>query len=552
MSGPPDAASRAGAVRDAIDPRRFPWTRPLLLAYTQDFPSVAPWFAGNPKDTAAWRAAIGRVQQSPRDRALTGQVLARQLERRGAPAPARAAAARLADPGTVAILTGQQAGAFGGPLFTLLKAVTAIQLARSISASHGVTAVPVFWVDGEDHDWDEVRTARVLDRDFSPVDIDIAASGAGDGPVARRLLDDTIGAAIDRLGQVLAPTEFTGELIERLGRHYRPGAGVATAFAGWIEDLLGAQGLVVFEAADADSKPAVAGLFAREVDAPCASRLARQAGDALRQSGHAPQVEPAEDAVALFYLDERGRVPIRRQGHGGYLIGDRPRPLADLQAEAAGHPERFSPNVLLRPLVQDRLFPTVAYVAGPAELAYQAQLGAVYRAFGVEPPLLYPRASATLLDSGAVRFLERHALPIEDLQGQDDSTLNRLLEAQLPAAVEGAIGHAERFLTEQAGTIRPAVAAIDPTLGGAVDTTIDRVRETFAHLRAKVVQASKRKDETLRRQFDRARALAFPGGKPQERALNLAFFVNRYGPALGERLIEVLPIDTDRHYVVTL
>jgi bacillithiol biosynthesis cysteine-adding enzyme BshC len=552
MSGPPDAASRAGVVRDAIDPRRFPWTRPLLLAYTQDFPSVAPWFAGNPKDPSAWSAAIRRVQRAPRDSNLTCQVLTRQLDRRGAPAAARASAARLADRSTVAILTGQQAGAFGGPLFTLLKAVTAVQLARRLSVDHGVAAVPVFWVDGEDHDWDEVRTARVLDRDFAPVDLEVAASGADDGPVARRHLDDTIGSTIDRLGQVLAPTEFTRDLVERLGRHYRAGAGVATAFAGWIEDLLGAHGLVVFEAADADTKPAVASLFAREVDAPCASRLARQAGEALRQRGHAPQVEPAEDAVALFYLDEGGRVPIRRQGDDGYLVGDRPRAVADLEAEASAHPERFSPNVLLRPLVQDRLFPTVAYVAGPAELAYQAQLGDVYRTFGVEPPLLYPRASVTLLDAGAVRFLERYALPIEELHGQDDSTLNRLLEAQLPAAVEQAIGNAERYLAEQAGHIRPAVSIIDPTLGGAVDTTIDRVRETFAHLRNKVVQASKRKDETLRRQFDRARALAFPGGTPQERALNVTFFINRYGPTLGARLIEVLPLDTDRHYVLTL
>jgi bacillithiol biosynthesis cysteine-adding enzyme BshC len=552
MSSSPDAAAAAGVIRDAVDPRRFPWTRPLLHAYTQDFPSVAPWFAGNPKDPAAWSGAIRRVQQAPRDSRLTCRTLARQLDRRGAPAAAKAAAAHLAHPATVAILTGQQAGAFGGPLFTILKAVTAIQLARKVSADHGVVAVPVFWVDSEDHDWDEVRVARVLNRDFVPAEISLSASGNADGPVAARLLDERVASVLAALATLLPPTEFTADLTARLGRHYRSGASVATAFAGWMDELLGARGLVVFEAADAEAKPAVASLFAREVDAPCASRLAREAADALRQRGHAPQVEPADDAVALFYLDERGRLPIRRQGDTGYLIGDQARRASDLEAEATSHPERFSPNVLLRPLVQDRLFPTIGYIAGPAELAYQAQLGAVYRAFGVEPPLLYPRASATLLDSAAARFLERHALPLEQLQGQDDSTLNRLLEAQLPATVERALANAEQYLAGQAGEIKPAVSAVDPTLGGAVDTTIERVRETFAHLRNKVVQASKRKDETLRRQFERTRTLAFPGGKPQERALNVAFFVNRYGPTLGERLVDVLPLETDRHYVLTL
>jgi uncharacterized protein YllA (UPF0747 family) len=198
------------------------------------------------------------------------------------------------------------------------------------------------------------------------------------------------------------------------------------------------------------------------------------------------------------------------------------------------------------------LFPTIGYVAGPAELAYQAQLGAVYQAFDVEPPILYPRVSATLLDSAAARFLERYQLPIEELQGQDDAALNRLLEAQLPAPVDHALAAAEAYLAGQASEIKPAVAAIDPTLTGAVDTTIERVRETFAHLRNKVVQASKRRDQTLRRQFERTRALAFPNGEPQERVLNVAFFVNRYGPALGERLIDVLPLETDKHYLLTL
>ena len=140
---------------------------------------------------------------------------------------------------------------------------------------------------------------------------------------------------------------------------------------------------------------------------------------------------PAEDSVALFYLDGESRRGIHRRGND-FAIGDDVRSAADLRAEAAAHPERFSPNVLLRPIVQDRLFPTACYIAGPSELAYLAQLKGVYGQFGVEPPLLYSRASATILDSAAARFLDRYALPLEALQAQDDSSLNHLLESLLP------------------------------------------------------------------------------------------------------------------------
>ncbi len=233
-------------------------------------------------------------------------------------------------------------------------------------------------------------------------------------------------------------------------------------------------------------------------------------------------------------------------------MGDTLRPAASLRAEALEHPARFSPNVLLRPIVQDRLFPTACYVAGPAELAYQAQLGGVYRAFGVEAPLLYPRASATLLDGAAMRFLERSGLPLESLQGRDDATLNTWLGSQLPADLERAIDEADRAVAERVDALKAAVASIDPTLGGAVDTTRDRMRDTLKTLHGKVIQATKKKDDTLRRQFHRARALAFPDGVPQERSLSVAFGVNRYGLGLGERLLEVLPVETDKHYVLTL
>jgi bacillithiol biosynthesis cysteine-adding enzyme BshC len=531
---------------------RLPWIRPLVAAHAERFASVAPLFGGNPADPAAWRDAIVRAQNAHADRTAIHDIVIAQLTRRKAPAAAMTAAAALADPASVAIVTGQQAGLFGGPLYTLLKALTAIQLARKVHAEHGVPAVPVFWVDAEDHDFAEIRTAAVLDRDFALNEVSLPEpAGAGQQPVSALALDERVTGVIDALAQQLAPTEFTPGIIDSLRRHYQPGVSVSSAFAGWIEELLGGEGLVVFEAADPRAKPLVAPLFADEFTHACRTALsARAAGEAMAALGHAAQIEPADDVVCLFYLDANGRRPIRHRD-GRFLIGDETRDAASMAAEATAHPERFSPNVLLRPLVQDALFPTVCYVAGPSELAYQVQLRDAYRAAGLPQPLLASRVSATLLDTAAAKFLDRYRLPLEGLQPQDEAALNRLLEGQLPAELDGLFADLDVVVTDRTARLKPIVTTVDPTLAGAVDTTVDRMRETLKNLQGKILQASKKKDDTLRRQFTRTRALVFPGGHAQERVLSVAFFLNRYGPALPLRLLDTLPPLPTAHYVVT-
>ncbi len=548
-----DAVGEAGVIPTSVDLRRFPWIRPLVTAYADDFASVAPLFAGNPSEPAAWRTTIARVQRSTHDRALLRSVLTRQLERRGAPAAARAAAHALGDPTTVAVVTGQQAGAFGGPLYTLLKAITALQLARDIRSQHGVPATAVFWVDAEDHDWDEIRTATILDRDAQPTHVTLTGPpGAGSLPVGSLSFDASIDENLAALQAALPPTEFTSGVIDTLRHRYKRGATPSEAFAGWLDDLAGACGLVVFEANDPAVKPIAARIFAEEIAHPSrTAALVRDAAAEMTALGHAPQLDPSENGVCLFYLDGTGRHPVKRDD-GGYVVAGVARSVESLREEALAHPERFSPNVMLRPLVQDVIFPTVCYVAGPAELAYQAQLGGVYRALGVETPLLYSRASATVLDSAAARFFERADVPFESLQSQDESALNRLLERELPASIDGTIDATTEFVAGQAARLKDIVSGIDPTLAGVVDTTVDRVRETLKTLQGKIVQASKKKNDTLRRQFLRTRSLVFPEGHPQERALNVAFFANRYGPDVAARLLEVIPRDTNRHFLLTL
>jgi bacillithiol biosynthesis cysteine-adding enzyme BshC len=542
----------AATARLPIDIRRFPWIRRLAADYAFDYARVAPFFAGNPADPAAWSDAIARTQRQPRQRDAVADLLQAQQRRRGAPPEAVAAAAQLRDAATVAVVTGQQAGLFGGPLFTLLKALTAIRLAERVRSEHRVPAVAIFWIDAEDHDWDEVKTAGVLDAELALHHISLGnPPGAHEGPVARVLLDDSATTATQALEALLPTTEFTPGLLQMIARIYRPGAGMAHAFGQWLESVLGPRGLVVFDASDPAAKPLAASVFARELEHPGeTSRLASEAGARLQAAGYHAQATPHEGNVALFHLNA-GREPIRQQD-GRFVWGDQSATQAELLDRVRTSPHEFSPNVLLRPLVQDTLFPTVCYVAGPNELAYLGQLGGVYQAFGVPMPLMQPRASATLLDSNSVRFLSKHDFPLEALRAQDEAALNQLLEAQLPPSVEATLEDAARVVQERMEALAAAVPQIDTTLEGAARSTLGRMQDDLKKLHNKIIQACKRKDETLRRQFKHAQAQAFPGGHPQERELGFVYFLNKYGPGLVDRLSEELPLDMGVHWVITI
>jgi bacillithiol synthase len=550
---PASALSDEPSVRIPVDVRRFPWIRRLAVDYAYDFKAVAPFFSGDPSDRAAWADAIARTQAHDRRRAEVARLIADQQARRGAPPRAREAGRLLADRRTVAIVTGQQAGLFGGPLFTLLKAMTALKLADQVSRDHGVPAVAVFWIDAEDHDWEEVRSCTVFDEALAPRTVSLPARpNAEPSPVSTIQLDATaIASALDELAAVLPKSEFHASVFEGLRRAYEPGLGMAEAFGRWLEHVLGERGLVVYDSSDPASKPLVSQVFARELSMPGHTvRLAALAGSDLTSRGYHAQVHAQDDTLALFHLTG-GRRSIRQQD-GRFLVGEQQFPAAALVEQAHRDPSGFSPNVLLRPIVQDTIFPTICYVAGPNELAYLGQLRGVYDHFGVPMPLMFPRASATIVDGAAVRFLNKYKMPLEALQRQDEAALNELLKTQIPAVVEDSFAEAARIIEAQMARVIQAIPALDPTLEGAARSTLTRMQHDLQTLHGKMISAAKRRDETLRRQFMHARALAFPGGHAQERTIGFVSFLNEYGPALVERLDEELPLDLGRHWIVAI
>jgi len=526
--------------------------RRLAIDYSFDYSRLADFYAGDPSEPSAWTAAIRAATERRMNRQAIADVLTAQQERRNAPAEARAAARTLADPRAVAIVTGQQAGLFGGPLYTLLKAITTIRLAERMRHEHDVPVVPVFWIDAEDHDWNEIASTTVLNADDATATVTAGApEGAGERPAAALKYTDDIARAVQELGAALPQTEFTSALVEALGADYASGQSVPDAFGRWLERALGAFGLVVFDCSDPAAKPLVADLFRAELEHPGrTAKLAAEAGAALAERGYHSQVEPADGSVCMFLLDSV-RHPIKATADG-FSAGEQGFSREALLERATSDPQSFSPNVLLRPLVQDTLFPTICYVAGPNELAYLGQLKQVYAQAGIPMPLIQPRATATIVDAAALRFLTRYQVAFEQLATRDESALNELLRAQLPPSVEGAVQDAEAEIAARLDAVIRAVPAIDPTLEGAARSTLGKITHDMKALRGKIVQAAKRRDETLRRQFVHVQTLAFPGGTPQERTIGFVAFLNKYGPAFVERLTAELPIDGGTHWIITV
>jgi uncharacterized protein YllA (UPF0747 family) len=289
----PSAPAPSAAL--AIDLRQLPWIRRLAADYAFAFDGLAPFYPGNPQEDAAWADVITRVHAGPlRATPQLAALLAAQQRDRGAPPEALAASAAFADPTTVAVITGQQAGLFGGPLYTLHKAITAIKLARTVTAERGVRAVPVFWIDSEDHDWEEVRGCTVLDDEQQAHTVQL---GALEGPATARSRGSWSragSAAVDALRAVLPATEFTADVLAMLADAYAPGRTMSAAFGRVLEHMLGRYGSSSTTPPIRPPSRSPRRLRARLETPGRTSQLAAEAGSRLEQLGYHAQVAAVE------------------------------------------------------------------------------------------------------------------------------------------------------------------------------------------------------------------------------------------------------------------
>jgi bacillithiol biosynthesis cysteine-adding enzyme BshC len=537
-----------------LDVRDIPGFSPLVRDYVHAFSRLAPFYAHDPHAPGVYGIQAKRCDACAYSREALRTALLAQQAAWDPPEAVRQRIEDLCAPQGLAVFTGQQTSLFGGPLFTLYKALTTVSLAARLQRELRRPVVPMFWMASEDHDVAEADHVHLTDRSGGLVQVRHAVWGSPAGFIPANLrLGPAIQETLDRLRDLLPTTEFTTSVYGALAQAYAPERTLAEAFARWMVHLLGETGLVLVDGADPRLKRLAAGIFRRELeDAPRTSREILETSQSLRALGYPAQIEARADGVNFFLLQD-GRRPLVRD-QAGFRLRDTGEVLspASLRRMAEETPERFSPNVALRPVMQDALFPTLAYVAGPGELAYFAQLRPVYAAFNVPMPVIVPRASLSLLEPRMAQLLQRFHLSLLDLGVEHEQLTSRVLRTQLPPDLDATLAAARARIDEIFLRVGEAVASVDPTLKATAGQTGGHIKGHLDQLERKAVQALKRREADTRQQLQRLCEALMPGGKLQERVYPALPYLAKYGPRLIQRLGEQVEGPGWQHQLVTL
>ncbi|TVP77055.1 MAG: bacillithiol biosynthesis cysteine-adding enzyme BshC [Gemmatimonadales bacterium] len=433
----------------------------------------------------------------------------------------------------LAITTGQQPGLLGGPLYSLYKALTAAALARKVEAHLGRPVLPVFWIASEDHDWDEARVTALpnLQNDLVELEMDIPPGAAG-RPLHRCPIGEDIRPVLRALESALPDTDFSPEWMDRVRDAYSPAHSLPEAFRQLLAPLLDQAGIFTLLPHRLEAKAATRDLLLREAEAAPEREIAlRTRAGELEDAGYDLQVPMLDGATNLFLEGPEGRERLFLEEDGGFRLrrsGAR-RSLADLQTLTAGDPTLLSAGVLLRPVVERALVPTLAYVAGPGELAYLPQTAPLFQAHGLSRPLTVPRASGVILESKVAKVLDRFDLVVEDFDQSLHELAGQVLRDELPEEVRQALGRFRGAVGERTAELNTAVRTVDPTLTGTVGSLRSQVFGLADDLEKKLVQALRRNRGTALAQLEKAAVHLFPGGRPQERVLPPLYYLVRYG-----------------------
>ena len=516
---------------------QLPGTSRLFADYLYSFERVAAFYRHSPSALDALPSLAREIDYPDSRRAALVSAL---LGQNGPGANLD----RLALPGTAAVVTGQQVGLFSGPAYTVYKALTAVRVARELSAQ-GTPAVPVFWLATEDHDFPEISKAWVFGPSGDPVSLSVDAPAVVDGPVGPLV---PARYPVDELAAALKGFDSADDVIELVRKSYAPGQSLGIAFRDLVRGLLARFDLLYLDPLD----PAI-----REIGAPF-MRDALEAGDelypaliergkALERARYHAQVH-MDAQTSLFFLLEGGhRIPLRRQGDR-YLSRNGSHSLSELMGEAV----RISPNALLRPVLQDYLLPTAAYVGGPAELAYFAQSEVLYTRLLGRMPVMLPRNGFTLVDARSAKLMERYGFQLPSLFAGETALRETVAARLLPERLKAVMAQSQREASAVLDRLEAELKGFDGSLVKALKTSRAKIEYQFGKIERKTARESLRRDERASRDAAHLSNLLYPHKHLQERLLSILPFVAKHGLDLIDRIEEHTCIDCVDHHVMVI
>jgi bacillithiol biosynthesis cysteine-adding enzyme BshC len=528
----------------------------LFLDFLYYFEKVAPYYCADFRNTERFKINASNIAGNTYQRSELIDILGQQNKTFGLGPKTFENISRLADKRTCVVFTGQQVGLLTGPMYTIYKTLTSIKLAEYLSSELNIEVIPVFWMASDDHDFEEVRHVHPLNGLNNLRKIYYEPENMPNNiPLSFFDLDDNIGPFIDQVFSALPKSENIGELESLVRNAYKPGVSISEAFGNLLGRLFENSGLVVVNPSDVRIKRLAAPLFEKEItDFNASNQIIQLANIELGKLGYHTQVNRPDEYLNLFYFAGR-RARIGFDGDSYFIDGvDRRYSLEELLESVKQAPNYFSPNVLLRPVMQDYIFPTLAYIGGPSEVAYFAQIKDLHNHFGVQCPIVFPRISATILDKYACKIMEKYDLKLSDLV--DDKTvqakIKELVEKQVPEDLANKLENDRDEIIKRILEIENYLAGLDEGVKKTVQKSKGKVEYELKSLREKIFKAYKKQNDTLVDSVERTANFLFPESSLQERHLNVLTFLNKYGLDFIDCISEHLKLDAYDHQVLYL
>lgn len=534
---------------------QIPGQNPLFVACLEGEESALSFYPSIPLTP---ESLVARAERAGRLSRLQRAPLIRALEdfqgRIGAGSKAFNQLKRLNRDDTLAVLTGQQVALFGGPSFAVYKAATAVQLARRLEEA-GIPAVPVFWLAADDSDFDEVRTTTFLGGDGARVDLQIPLNEVPDGTIVGSLPVGDLQSEFEKLDRHLAQTNFYSEVRADLHNAYRPDRTLREAFGAWLSRLFEDSGLICFDPLAPEVKRELGPFFATAVSRRAEiNRSLQERGEAIQASGYSPQVFVDETESLLFLFERARRRKLEFNGKE-YVTRDHPKlriPESDLLDRVRRHPEQFGPNVLLRPVLQDHLFPTAVTVGGPSEVAYFAQVNAIAPHFELEVSIV-PRNGFTLVDRKSLRYLERYELTVQELLSESpDKLTEKIIRSGPSGRILAELDQARQDLEKRLFVIEQGLQKQDPPLVQMLEGAKGKMLYQLQKVQDRYVRNHREREVHLKRHLDFMKQRLFPDGRLQERTVNFNQFLMEDGPDLLQRLQASVQPFCPAHQIVYL
>jgi len=534
--------------------QQIPHTTRLFLDYLSYTPSVRSFYPRSPIFSEWLKDESKGVVYDGARRGKVSEILERQNRAWGASSKTLANIERFKR-GALAAVTGQQVGLFGGPLFSIFKALTAVKLAEQATAA-GVDCVPVFWLATEDHDLAEVNHVALLSEQGLPERL-VVESPAFDGNAVE---DAPVGAVkfgreIEPVVEHAAALLGDSEVATWLRQAYRPGESLGSAFGLLFARLFADWGVILLDPADKDFHDLAKPLFraaierASELDEALLAR-----GKALEAAGYHQQVKVTSATTLFFEVKNGARTVVRRRSNdangGEFAVGEERSSSEELVERIEEAPETFSPNALFRPVVQDYLLPTLVYTGGAAEVAYFAQAGVVYEKLLRRVTPILPRFSATLLEAKAERILTRHQLSLPEVFQGPDKVREVIAARSLPPDLQARFSEAYASVEQSMAALRESIGKLDSTLIDTAESTRTSMSHQIDRLRARVARAEQQRNEVITRHADALSHALFPNKVLQEREVAGVSFVARCGTELLANLYQHVHPDCHDHQVI--